>query len=247
MTSKLTAIIIDDEQDARDSLEHLVETELSEIKIIGKAVNAQHGLELIIDENPDIIFLDIQMPGKDGFWLADKLSKLHLKTCIIFITAYDEYAMEAIKHAAFDFLTKPIIPDTLKETINRYLINRNDYSLSSKLENLKSFLKRSRVKFNNHQGFTILDIDDIVYCEADNNYCKTVLSNGKTEMVTMQLGHVEDKLNKETFLRINRSTLVNLDYVDSFNRKTKTVVLSDMLQKYEFKASSSGVKRLMNF
>jgi two-component system LytT family response regulator len=193
------------------------------------------------------VFLEIHMPGNDGFWLADKLSKLQTEPCIIFVTAFDEYAIEAIKHAAFDFLTKPIDPDILKETISRYLANRHKYSLADKLESLKTFLKRDRIKFNNHHGFTIVKMDDIVYCEADNNYSKAVLSNGKTELITMQLGHVEEKLNKNMFLRINRSVLVNLDFVDSFDRRTKKVILSDMLQKYEFKVSSGGVRRLMSF
>lgn len=244
MTPKITTLIVDDEQDAREGLERLIKTEIPELEIIGKAENSQNALEMIVDESPEIVFLDIQMPGKDGFWLADKLGKLQLETCIIFVTAYDEYAIEAIKYSAFDFITKPMIPELLKSTIDRFLEKKSTYDLSSKLYKLKSFFRQDRVKFNNHNGFIILNSDDIIYCEADKNYCKTVLANGKTELITMQLGSVEKKLDKETFIRINRSTLVNLDYLENFNRNTKTVVLSDILQKYEFKVSASGLKRL---
>ncbi|RLD91409.1 MAG: DNA-binding response regulator [Bacteroidetes bacterium] len=245
--TKLTAIIVDDEQDSIDNLEWLINNELPEITIAGKAVNAQNGLEMIIDKEPEIVFLDIQMPDKDGFWLVDKLSKLQTEPCIIFVTAFDEYAIEAIKHAAFDFLTKPVDPDILKETIGRYLANRHKYSLADKLESLNSFFNRGKIKLNNYNGFIIIKTDDIIYCEANSNYCKIMLTDGRKELLTMQLGQVEKKLDKENFVRINRSALVNLDYVDSFNRKTKTVMLSDVLQKYEFKVSSKGVKRLMNF
>ncbi len=244
MTPKITALIVDDEQDARDGLERLIENEIPELEIIGKAENAQNALEMIVDESPEIVFLDIQMPGKDGFWLADKLGKLQLETCIIFVTAYDEYAIEAIKHSAFDFLTKPISPELLKSTIDRFREKRKTYNLNYKLDKLKSFLRQDRVKFNNRNGFVILNANDIVFCKADKNYCKTVLANGKTELITMQLGSVEDKLDKESFIRINRSTLVNLDYLENFNRKTRSVILSDILQKYEFKVSASGLKRL---
>jgi two-component system LytT family response regulator len=167
-----------------------------------------------------------------------------LEICIIFVTAYDEYAIEAIKHSAFDFLAKPVIPELLKLTIDRFLEKRSTYNLSSKLESLKSFLRQNRIKFNNHNGFVMLNAEDIVYCEANKNYCKTVLANGKTELITMQLGSVEEKLDKETFIRVNRSTLVNLDYLESFDRHKKSVVLSDILQKYELKVSASGLKRL---
>lgn len=245
MSKLITALIVDDEQDARDGLERLINNEIPEINIIGKSENAQNALEMIIDKQPDLLFLDIQMPVNDGFWLAEKLSKLNNSTCIIFVTAYDEYAIEAFKHAAFDFITKPIIPATLKKTVTRFLENKNNFNLKQKLENLSSFFKQDRLKFNTLNGFIMLTPVDIIYCEADKNYTNVFLANGKSMLITLQLGFLEEKLSKKSFVRIGRSTLINLDYLEDFNRKTKTVVLSDVLQKYEFKVSSSGVKKLI--
>ena len=244
MTHYTTALIVDDEQDAREGLERLINVDVPEVKVIAKAFNAQSALELIVDKSPDIIFLDIQMPGNDGFWLADKLGNMQIETSIIFVTAYDEYAIEAIKHAAFDFLTKPVIPEELQSSVKRYLTNNKDYNLGNKLKNLQTYLKQQRVRFNHQSGFVFINVNEIIYCRADRNYCEVVLADGKTELLTMQLGSVEKKLDKNNFLRIDRSTLINIDYLDSFDRKTKTVVLSDVIQKHEFRVSSSGARKL---
>lgn len=245
MSKQITAIIVDDEKDARDGLESLINSEIPNVTIVAKAENAQNALEIIIDEHPDIVFLDIQMPVNDGFWLANKLGKLQNGTSIIFITAYDEYAIKAIKYAAFDFLTKPVIPELLKKSIERYIANKDNDKLTEKLENLKAFFQKDKIKFNIYNGFIMVSADDIVYCEAEKNYCNIYLSNGKKEFITSQLGVIEKKLAEKSFVKISRSAIINLDYLEAYDRKTKTVTLSVVLQKFELKVSSSGEKRLL--
>jgi len=245
MPTKLTAIIVDNEQDARESLEQLIKNNLPDVEVTYKAGNAPDALALVIDKHPDLLFLDIQMPVYDGFWLADKLGNFENGTSIIFITAYDEYAIEAIKHAAFDFLTKPIAPDELKKAVERYKNGNNKGGFSQKLEKLTSFFNQSKLKLNTQSGFIMVKPEDIVYCEASGNYCILHLTNGKEKLISMHLGLLEENLPHRTFLRINRSTTINLDYIDGFNRKTKQVILQDIIQKYELKASRSGTRRLM--
>ena len=244
MTDPITAIIVDDERDARDGLESLTNSFLPNVNIIAKSENAQNALEIIIDKHPEIVFLDIQMPVNDGFWLANKLNKLQNDICIIFVTAYDEYAIKAIKYAAFDFLTKPIDTQKLNETVSRYINNKQGYNLKQKLDSLNTFFQQDRIKLNTQYGFVMISVDDIIYCEADKNYCDIYLSNGKTEIVTLQLKEMEEKLDNTSFVKISRSVIINLNFLETFTRKTKTVILSDVLQKYEFKASSSGAKLL---
>ncbi len=244
MTDSITAIIVDDERDARDGLESLIDSFLPNIKIIAKSENAQNALEIIIDKRPEIIFLDIQMPVNDGFWLANKLNKLQNDISIIFVTAYDEYAIKAIKYAAFDFLTKPIDTQKLNETVNRYTINKQGYNLKQKVDSLNTFFQQDRLKFNTIYGFVMVFPEDIIYCEADKNYCNVYLTNGKKEVITLQLKYLEEKLDEKIFVKINRSILININLLETFNRKTKMVIISDVLQKYEFKASSSGAKLL---
>jgi len=246
MADSIPAIIVDDERDARDGLESLIINFLPNVNIIAKSENAQNALEIIIDKQPEIVFLDIQMPVNDGFWLANKLSKLQTEICIIFVTAYDEYAIKAIKYAAFDFLTKPIDIQQLTETVERYLLRKPRYSLKQKLDNLKVFFQKDRLKLNTSYGFVMIHPNDIVYCEADSNYCNLHLNNGKTEAVTLQLKSMGEILDTELFARINKTIIINKSYLESYFEKTKMVVLSDVLQKYEFKANSSGAKLLSN-
>ncbi len=114
MENPVTAIIVDDEQDACDGLEKLIRHYIPEVRVIAKSGKAREALDVIIEQKPEIIFLDIRMPDHEGFWLSEKLKYLDISACIIFVTAYDQYAIQAIRHAAFDLLTKPVDPDKLK-------------------------------------------------------------------------------------------------------------------------------------
>ena len=245
MLKQITAIIVDDEQDAIDSLYRIVSSEIPEINIIATAKSTQVALEIFIDKQPDLIFLDIQMPVNNGFWLAEKVNKIRSSTSIIFVTAYDEYAISAIKHAAFDFLTKPIILQLLKDSIERYKSNNNGSSLDQKLNRLKAFFNKDKLKFNTHNGFLMISPEEIIYCQAERNYCNMFISNGKNELVTIQLGVLEKKILDDSFIKVNRSTIINLNYLEYFNQQEKKVTLRDTIQKYEISVSSSGARKLM--
>ena len=244
MLNSITAIIVDDERDARDGLESLINRFLPKIKIIAKSENAQNALEIIIDQNPEIVFSDIQMPVNDGFWLANKLNKLKNNNCIIFITAYDKYAIKAIKHAAFDFLTKPIDIEKLSDTVNRYIANKDGYNLKQKIKNLETFYHQNRVKLNTQYGFVMVSTDDIIYCKTDKGNCIVYLTSGKTEIVSFDTDLLKQKLDENLFIDINKTTIINLNYLVNFDKNTNKVILSDIIQKYELKANSAGAKKL---
>ncbi len=245
MTDQISAIIVDDEKDARDGLESLINNFIPNVEIISKSENAQNALEIIIDKKPEVVLLDIQMPVNNGFWLADKLNKLQNSICIIFVTAFDEYAIKAIKHAAFDFITKPIDINKLNDSINRYILNKDGYNLNKKIEDLESYFQQDKLKINTQFGFVMILPSNIVYCEGNNN-CDVHLANGKIEVLTSNMKIMEQKLTGTSFIKINKSTIINIDYLDSFDSKTKSVILSDVIQKYEFKANSAGIKKLLN-
>jgi len=246
MNAGLTALIVDDEPYAQLGLKELIDNNLPVFSKTDIAENAQNALEKIIDSTPHILFLDIQMPVHNGFWLADKLSKLKIDTNIIFVTAYDEYAIEAIRHSAFDFLLKPIDYDELKAAVNRYLdLTSKEQTLDDKVNRLNDFFNRERLKFNTQKGVSFLYPDEIVYCEAKHNYTLLHLINGKQLLTTMQLGKTEKVLKDKGFLRISRSFLINKGFIEIYNRKRRTVTLTDTLQKYELKTSFTGSKRLL--
>ena len=185
------------------------------------------------------------MPGENGFWLAQKIKDLGIDLAIVFTTAYDEFAVQAIRHAAFDFLLKPIVVDELRNAIRQYCKYRNKYDLNKKIDDLKSYLQSDKIRFNTVDGFVMVALTQIIYCKAEGNYTNLFLSNGSEVLVTKQLGSIEDMLPEIKFIRINRSYIINMDYLNSYNRKQRKVILYDILQKYEFEVSSSGHKKLM--
>lgn len=244
MRSKnITAIIVDDEKEARNLLENLL-SDFQEIEIISKESNVDSAIATIIEHKPDIIFLDIEMHGKDGFDLVYEINNYNIKTTIIFVTAYNKYAIKAFKYAAFDYLLKPVDPDIIQQTLNRYKLEKHNYNLADKIEKLKCFLQPEKLKFNTKTGFILINPEDIVYCEAEGNYTNMYLTNGKNEFLTRQLGQIESALPDDPFFRINRSVIINMNYLSSVNRKSKTVILLNNIQEIELSISAKRLKVL---
>lgn len=207
--------------------------------------NAEDALQMIIDQQVELLFLDVQMPVHNGFWLANKLKGMDSQTAIIFTTAYDEFAIEAIRHSAFDYLLKPISSEELKNAVKSYCEYRNKYNLHKKIDDLKTYLSSEKVSFNTLEGFVMINISSIIYAEAEGNYTRLFLSNGNVELITLQLHSIEEKLPANKFIRVNRSNMINIDYISSYNRKNRKIILYDILQKFEFSVSKSGNQKLM--
>lgn len=245
MIDPITAIIVDDEPILLYSLENLINNTVPNVKIIAKAETAVSALAIILEKIPEIIFLDIQMPINDGFWLVKKLQKLQISTCIIFVTAFDKYAIQAIKHSAFDLLTKPVNPDVLKASIDRYVANRNKYNFSQKAELLNNYLYKEKLKFVSKYGYIFILPSKIIYAQTINNENHLYLSNGKIEIIETTLDEIQQ--SHETFIKINKKTVINSNYFESYNEKTKVAVVSDAIQRFELLISSSGLKSLKIF
>lgn len=240
---KITAIIVDDEQEARDLLENLL-SDFQEMEIISKESNVDGAIATIIAHGPDIIFLDIDMPGKDGFVLIDEIRNLNLNPTIIFVTAFNR-AVEAFEQAAFDYLMKPIDPDRLRKAINRYKIEKQQDNFDTRFEKLQSILNHNKIRINTRAGFVLLDTAKIVYCQASGNYTEVVFDNGLKETITQQLGQVEKLLPQDVFLRIDRSAIINLNYLSKINRKSLNCELVAGGEKYTLKATKEQLKKLM--
>jgi len=245
MFKTTTAIIVDDEQIAREGLELLIKNELSNIDVIAKAENAQNALEIILDKQPELIFLDIHMPINNGFWLVEKLIRLKIQTNIIFITAYDDLAVKAVEYASLDLLNKPINIDELKATVANYQQRKGSLDIKQNLKKLLSFLLRNHIKLDTQFGFLRVSVEEIVYFETENDFCRIYLSDGRTENVIVKLHELKNKLSKKTLIKINRTTIINTEFIDYFNKKKRVVVLFDTIQKYELKTDSAGAKRLL--
>ncbi len=221
---KIKAIIVDDEPDAREIIADLL-FDFSDIEVLSKEESVDNALISARRLKPDLIFLDIDMPKKNGFELIRELREYNLNPTIIFITAYNQYAIEAIRHAAFDYLVKPVDIDDLEKSIERYKRERKSAASLDRIENLLQALQEEKLKFSTKTGSVFINPTEIIYCQAHHNYTDIYLTNDKKQTVTTNLGRIENMLPQTKFKKINRSVIINKQYLTEINRKDKKCVL----------------------
>lgn len=205
--SKKTALIIDDERLAREELK-LMLSSYDTIEIIGEAKNGNEALELIQSLQPDVLFLDINMPGLTGI---DLVKKLDVVPYVIFVTAYDNHAAEAFELNALDYLLKPIDPDRLKQSIQRLsVILEEELESPIKQPEAKSVLTvKDSIYVKDGENCYFIHLSNIIYFESVGNYIKINIE-GKKPMILKSLSALEDRLNPYDFFRTNRKHIVNL-------------------------------------
>lgn len=213
----MTAIIVDDEKHCREVLEHLLLKHCRDITLLASCADGNEALKVLEVRSPDILFLDIEMPGMNGFELLEKFPDAGFE--IIFTTAYNEYAIKAIKHSALDYLLKPIDKEELKIAVQR-AIEQKSVKPADRINDLldKLNVKRPSKRFaaSTMEGLIMVNADDILYCESDSAYCKLVFTDGKSLLLSKTLKDVEESLHQDEFCRIHSSYLVNLNYVKKY-------------------------------
>ncbi len=205
----MRALIIDDERLARKELTNLLQ-EYPEIEIVGEAVNAEDAEEKIQALQPDLLFLDIQMPGKTGFELLETLDSV---PDVVFTTAYDEYALKAFDFNALDYLLKPIEPDRLKETVTK-LINRPKKEVVAEIVSDQKLGPQDRVFVKDGDKCWFVKLENIRLFESDGNYIKIYFDNFKP-MIHKSLNALDEKLDDRSFFRASRKHIINLTWVES--------------------------------
>ena len=244
MEEKIKVIIVDDEEEARELLVTLLD-DYTNLVVTAQSGSVDEALGYIALNPPDLIFLDIHMPKKNGFDLAIALRNLNINAHIIFVTAYDQYAIEAINHAAFGYLLKPINEDELRAAIIRYESTRTKVDLTEKMDTLfKAINGVSRLRFTTRSGFTFINLNDLIYMEAEGNYTCLYLMHGKEETVTQSLGQIEEELSPKEFFRVNRSVIINLRFLQRVNRRTKVCHLTAGPADFEFNIPGEQIKLL---
>lgn len=228
MKNNLKTLIVDDEKKARETLEMLVNEYQPEVEIVAQASNIEDAYKVIQMHDLDLIFLDIEMPGGSGIDLLKKLVKDDYKGDVIFTTAYSDYAIEALKLSAFDYLLKPIIVDELQASIDRLIENRKKQELPDLSKLIQNLTPESqKITINDLNGLYILNIDDIIRCSAESNYTNFFLKNGKKITASKTLKEFEQKLG-DNFIRVHHADLINLNEVLRFdNREGGYVVMTD--------------------
>ncbi len=212
----ITAIIIDDIEDARNILKVDLADVAPEIQVIGEADGVMQGVKLLAKHTPDILFLDIQMPDGDGFDLLEMLPTKPFKT--IFTTASDEHALKAFRFSAVDYLLKPINPEDLRIAIDKAKISKDSpQNLEILQENIgRQIDKMERIVLNTQEKMHVLRLSEIIRLESDVNYTKFYLTNGQKVMVTKTLKEYDEMLSGNGFIRAHQSHLVNNDHIVEF-------------------------------
>ena len=228
----LTAIIIEDERNSREFLEKLILRYFSDKIVVLEAVDSvAKGVEVIKKYKTalDVVFLDIQMPEENGFELFKYISDVTFE--VVFTTAFKDYAIEAIKFSAFDYLLKPINFIDLNSTIKRLEckrdINANKLRVNTLIENINSdSIEYNKVAFPTLDGFVLEKIGNIIYCKAQSNYAIVKTRDNREILLSKTLKHLEDILPKSIFCRTHKSFLVNLNYVSSYSRADHMLTLN---------------------
>ncbi len=214
----IQAVIIDDEPNNIDNLEILLQQYCPQVTIIGKALNATDGELLIVQNDPDLVFLDIQMPGKDGFDLLQSLPSYTFE--LIFVTAFDQYGIQAVKFSAIDYLVKPINTTELKLAVNKAIYKSAQKKQNKQLENLVQVLQHRkeshRIALSSARETRFVRTEDIVRCESSNNYTTFFLTGGERIMVSKPIFEYEDILKGYGFIRCHQSHLVNKKHIKSW-------------------------------
>ncbi len=210
----IKALIIDDEVKARQGLRLVLEKYCPGVEILALCESPKTGLEKIEELQPDLIFLDVQMPKMSGFDLLEKIPEINFE--VIFVTAYDRYAIKAIKFSALDYLLKPIDVDELITAVQKISKRRKNRTIKyqSLLNNVKTDAKTlTRLAIPSDNEIIMQPIKDIIYCEADSSYTTLHLINDKRIIVAKTLKEFENILPESDFCRIHHSTLVNISHI----------------------------------
>lgn len=222
------AIIIDDEEHVREALELLLTQFCPEILLMGTAASAAEGRELLLDNKVDFIFLDISMPKEDGFAFLKSIPKENYG--IIFVTAYEEYALRALKANAIDYLLKPVNPAELNEAVAKaiqyHALRRNKAEVRSiynaSLDNLHEQIHSGthlieKITIAEQFGFRMVNVSDLMYLQADSSYTILHLSGLDKIVATRSLGEFEKILDNPSFFRIHKSAIINLNYLKAYS------------------------------
>jgi two-component system LytT family response regulator len=235
---QLNAIIVDDEEYSRKSLFFLIDSYCPNVKVRGIAKSVKEARQMLKSNQIDLVFLDIAMPYEDGFSLLPDLQKN--SGSVIFTTAFNQYALRAIKASAVDYLLKPIDIEELKESIVKTIflkellenknLNNNQYLVQYKNleENINEFKKITKLNLPHLNGFNIVNIINIIYIEADSNYSIFHLENQNRIVVSKHLKEYEEILLDTEFIRIHKSKIINLKHLKNYsNKNCLTVIMSD--------------------
>lgn len=239
------AIIIEDEKRAQIYLKGIIEMHFPYIDICAVCDDLPSGVIAIRKHKPDLVFLDIEMPKYNGLEIVNFFDETELNFGIIFTTAYNQYAIQAFKTSALDYLLKPIDIDELKACINRYETKQK--TITENIIKANQLLQpNTKIAIPDGNNLLMIDTTEIVYLKADNSYTSIHLNNGKTHVTSRFLKNFEDHLkNNSSFFRCHKSYIINIDYVKSYSKSNGgTIILNN---DFEIPVSQDKSEELIAF
>ena len=245
----MRALIVDDEASNRENLRQLLQVYAPDVQIAAEADDVESGLKCILQHRPELVFLDIQLHAQSGFDLLKQCGEINFE--IIFVTAYDQYGIQAIKFSALDYLLKPIDIDELKAAVAKARKAIGHKQKNQRLNYLLEYLKddnqtRPRIALPLFNETRYVNIADIVRCEADNTYTRFILHNGEQVLVSKTLKEYADMLSAHHFIRSHQSHLVNAAYIKSWLREDGgSLLLTDGTKIPVSKLNREKVKEML--
>lgn len=217
----IKAIIVEDEKMSRETLRRMLDKYCPAVEVVAEADGYRKGMEEIRKNPPDVVFLDIQMPDGSGFRLLEEIGEISFE--VIFTTAFDQFAIKAIKYSALDYLLKPIIPQDLIDAVERVEKRKEQARKRKNLDLLAQNLKtedefRNKIVLSTSDMVHVIHVDDIIRCESDNYYTYFYFRDGRKLLVSKTLKENEELLSHHNFIRPHKSHLVNVKYIKNYIR-----------------------------
>ncbi|MEA1875765.1 MAG: LytTR family DNA-binding domain-containing protein [Bacteroidota bacterium] len=227
----IKSVIIDDEAHARQAIRTIIESSIPEIQVIAEADSVANALEILKKNEPQLIFLDIDLPDGNGFDILNKID--YKKYRIIFITAYQDYAIQAIRFSAFDYILKPVNPTDLIKAVNNCLAEEIHIGYEEKIQTFftnfnHSTPEQKKIVLKTASKIHVVDIKNIIRCQSDNAYTTFYLNTGSRIMVSRSIKSYDEMLSSLGFLRVHQSHLINLQFISFYNKQDGgNLVMSD--------------------
>ncbi len=223
----LKTIIVEDEKTSRDTLHNYLKKYCPQVELVGEAENIAQGLELIRNHKLDLVFLDVEMPHGNAFDLLEQVGDRSFET--VFVTAYNQYAIEALNTHASYYILKPVSIDELIKAVDYVAaIKKKEIALENKVLTTNTAQKQGKITLPVQDGFEVIAAEDILYCQADDNYTQIFLKEGKKKLISKTLKYFEEALTDFGFARVHKSYLVNVDQITGYKKgKGGSVVLSN--------------------
>jgi two-component system LytT family response regulator len=241
----IKAVIVDDEKHGIVTLHHLLTQYCKEVEVVATCQKSTEAKSIIEETRPDIVFMDIEMPVLSGFDVLAQFSNLSFQT--IFTTAYDQYAIAALRLSALDYLLKPVDRDELKAAIDKFLL-RESASTKKQVQMAKHFTQSGvmdTLAISSSKGLHFVKIKEIIYLEATSCYTNIVMTDGQVHLVSKTLSSFEEALNEHPFFRAHKSFIINLDFIKHYIRGEGGEVI--MMNNASINLSRTKKQEFLNF